>query len=149
MTAIKAPRVPAGPNSLAASRRAFMGAIAMAPIALLPAAAATTPSLAQHWEIDRRALHAIDVSEDHSDDADPELWAIISKAEDAILKGIAKSPEDVIAKLKVALLHSGSEAWVDAALIDDDHVTLFARADELDITDRIIIGAIRDLRKGL
>lgn len=148
----KAPRVPAGSNSLAAAynRRAAIGAALLAPITVAACvtapAPATAPSpLAAQWEIDRQILHEIDIFPDHSDDATEHLWAKISTAETIILDNPAQTVRDVIAKLKVSLLHSGADGWVDAALIEDNDDTLFARADELDMTPRLIIGAIRAL----
>ena len=142
----KAPRVPPSQNSLAvaASRRRFVGALAAAPVALLPAPCITTAALAQHWEINRRALLAVEASED--EDANEHLWAQINRTEQAILDQPAKALDDVIAKLKVALLHMGSDRWVEGALVHDDHATLFLRADELDVTERLIVNAISDLK---
>jgi len=142
----KPPRVPPSPNSLAvaASRRHFVGALAAAPVALLPGPCITTAALAQHWEINRRALLAIEASDD--EDANEHIWAQVNRTEQAILDQRATALDDVIAKLKVALLHMGSERWVEGALVHDDHETLFLRADELDVTDRLIVNAIRDLR---
>jgi len=148
----KAPRVPASPNSLAVAynRRAALGAALLAPIAVAACvtdpAPATAPSpLAAQWEIDRQILHEIDIFPDHSDDATEHLWAKISTAETIILDNPALTVRDVIAKLKVSLLHSGADGWVDAALIADDDETLIARADELDFTPRLIVSAIQSL----
>lgn len=148
----KAPRVPAGPNSLAAAynRRAMIGCALLAPIAAAacvtePAQSAWTSDLAAQWEIDRQTLHAIDVFPDHRDDADAHLWEQVNDAETAILTQEATSIGDVIAKLNVALIHSDIGDWGESALIANDHSALFARADKLDMVPRLIVGAIYGL----
>jgi len=54
------------------------------------------------------------------------LWAKVAATETVILNTQAQSVGDVIAKLKVALLHSGADGWVDDALLSNDDATLFA-----------------------
>jgi hypothetical protein len=148
------PRVPPSPNSLAvaASRRNFIGAALLAPIGFSACTAEPAPSgelspLAAQWEIDRQHLQAIDIFPDETDDADYQLWEKVSAVETIILESPARSIADTIAKLKVALLHAGEGDWVDAALIAGEDETLFARADDLDMTPRLIVGAIEALIK--
>ena len=149
----KPPRVPPSPNSLAAAcnRRALIGAALLAPIGAAAWGTGTAPApeaspLAAQWEIDRKLLNEIDEFPDPADGADEHLWAKVSATETVILNTAAQSVGDVIAKLKVALLHSGADGWVDEALLANDDATLFARADELDMPDRLMVGAIHALQ---
>jgi hypothetical protein len=97
-------------------------------------------SAADHWETVKRTL-SLKASADRKDDGE------LDRAETSILKEEARTPADVIAKLKVALLHMSTDGWVDIALAADDHETLLARESELDFPERLIAGAIHSLRE--
>jgi hypothetical protein len=143
ITPRKAPRVPASPNSLAvaASRRTMLGALAILPAVSIAAPGPACAGLAGHWRANCRALSVLHAPDDEHDGDDP-LWCIVSDAETAILNTPAQSPSDIAAKLKVALLHMNTERWAEAALVERDDALLIARSDELDMGERLIIGAI-------
>ena len=99
-------------------------ATAACSVVTAPAAGASAP--AAQLEVDRKLLNEIDEFPDPAGGADEHLWAKVAATETVILNTQAQSVGDVIAKLKVALLHSGADGWVDDALLSNDDATLFA-----------------------
>lgn len=99
------------------------------------------------WDRIKTARAAYNLASPDDDEAERAHWAIVDPAEDMICSAEAMTAREVEVKLWTALAHCMDHKQDDADAHDENLAALIEREATFDFAARILIGAIRDLRK--
>ena len=102
--------------------------------------------LCRAWADYVRAARMLnDTGPDASQEDDAPAWAIMEPADELICATAATTLPGAIVKLRRAILVDSNERWIEEAMTAGDDATLFARAHELDYSERLSVEALEAL----